>query len=503
MGVVGVKQRESAVVPLGWWVKSFFGGVAWMTLMFSRFLVMLGEEENRMCYFWTGRDSTILFGCICMAGAGIAILWNIGMLKSGERGRHLMRCMAVFLTCFGLVQLLPVKGTNWLSWFVLGAGILLGAGANWKNSTVWSWASIILLSLSSLFALFVFQACQWESFSEAGGQKVSPPPEGQAAKKLAESPSVILIIFDSVGAEDLYEPNGGWKSAYPAFAAFGRECLTFADAESPGIHTGLSIPGIVLQRPMADNVPSPWRYWREVDQSDSWLLRAKEAHHISALIADYLPWGMMLREEADSMSVLAYNGWAGLTGRMGRAIQDVLLALDAIRAPWGRLWEAIPKVRWWAGMADVGYRHRNKQSQWQKFKTMTTEGSTKGQTVLFHSDLTHDSDYLEDGTLAPTRGTPESELAYVDREFGDWVAEMKRRGKWDGIWVLLTADHSKGQGRRHRHVPFAVKAPGGLDGGTWVKGTMPLWQLTPFLKSVYDDNPPETSLSILTGLPEK
>ena len=483
----------------GGFLKVLFGGIAWVTLMSSRFLVMLGEEENRMCYFWTGWDSAVLFGGICLAGGGLAILWKVIMLKSGERGRNLMRRGAVFLTCFGLMQLLPVRGATWLSWVALGAGILLGMGANWQNRAVWSWTTTILLSLSSLFALFVFQACQWESFAEAGGQQGAVPSSGLSA----ESPSVILMIFDSVGAEDLYEPSGGWKEAYPAFAAFGQECVTFADAESPGIHTGLSIPGIVLQRPMAENAPSPWRYWREVEQSDSWLLRAKDAHHARVLIADYLPWGMILQERADYMSVLAYNGFAGLPGHMGRAIQNLLLAVDAIHAPWGRFWNAIPKVRWWAGLADVAYRHRNKQNQWMKFQQMTTGGSAKGLTMLFHSDLTHDSDYLEDGTLAPTCGTPESELTYVDREFGSWVAEMKRQGKWDDIWVLLTADHSKGQGKRHRHVPFAVKAPKNIGGGTWVTGTLPLCHLTPFLKSVYGDDSPTTSLSILSGLVSK
>lgn len=469
-----------------------------MTLVFSHFFIMLGEEENRMCYFWTGWDSAILFGCICLAGAGIAILWSMGMRKLTKRGRRFMRGGAVFLTCFGLVQLLPIQGATWLSWVVLGTGIFLGAGEKWENGAVWSWTTIVLLSLFVLFPLFVFQACQWESFADAGGRRMS-----NASTELSpESSSVTLIIFDSVGAEDLYAPTGGWKDAYPAFAAFGRECVTFADAESPGIHTGLSIPGIVLQRPMEDNAPSPWRYWREVDQSDSWLLRAKEAHHTRTLIADYLPWGMILQDGADCMSVLAYNGLAGLNGRMGRAIQDIVLAVDAIRAPWGRFWSAIPKVRWWAGLADVKYRHWNKQSQWLEFKKTTTVGSAKGQTILFHSNLTHDSDYLEDGTLDPTRGTPESELTYVDREFGKWVVEMKKLGRWDDCWVVLTADHSKGQGRRHRHVPFAVKAPDGIGGGTWVKGTMPLWQLTPFLKSVYAGDFPERSLSILIGLVE-
>lgn len=257
-----------------------------------------------------------------------------------------------------------------------------------------------------------------------------------------------------------------------------------------------------MQRPIEEDHPVPWRYWREMDQSDSWLLLSKQAGHVRTLIGDYLPWGMMLKELPDYMDVRPYNGWGGLSGWWGRSIRDVLLALDAIRAPWGRFWNAIPKVKWWAVTADINYRHDGKQSQWEEFRKLSEKGPSMGQTILFHSNLTHDSDYLEDGTLDPTRGTPESELTYVDREFGKWVAEMKKLGRWDDCWVVLTADHSKGQGRRHRHVPFAVKAPDGIGGGTWVKGTMPLWQLTPFLKSVYAGDFPERSLSILIGLVE-
>lgn len=474
--------------------------IAWITLMCSRFLVMLGQEENRMCYFWTGWDSTVLLTGIAVAGLGLAVIWAFLHHVAGKRWMRRWRSVVVFLACFGLIQLLPVQGAAWVSWTMLGLGILLAVAANWHNGLIWEWTGIVMVSLFALYFLFLFQSFQWESFADADGKSAKFPT---VMSSTADSPSVLLVIFDSVGAEDVYDENECWKASYPAFSAFGKECVTFADAQSPGRHTGLSIPGLLLQRPMKEESPSPWRYWREVDQNDAWLLRAKQAGHVRTLIGDYLPWGMMLKEQPDFMDVRAYNGLLQLSNGWKRAVRDVWLAVDVLQAPWGRFWNAIPKVKWWAVTADTEYRHNGKQIQWKEFRKISIEGAPTGQTILFHSNLTHDSDYLEDGTLAPTLGTPESELTYVDREFGKWVAEMKSHGKWNGAWILLTADHSKGQGRRHRHVPFAVKAPGNFRGGTWVKGTLPLWQLTPFLKSMYDGNSPEASMAILEKLANK
>lgn len=493
-------HRENAKpVSFLWTLKLILGGLSWTTLMCSRFLVMLGQEENRLCYFWTGWDSVVLLAGIPLAGIGLAAIWAVVARMASNRWNRWLRGLAVFLTGLALVQLLPVQKAGWLAWTVFGLFFCGGVAAIRKKSWVWEWNAIVLLSLSSMYLLFLWQACHWESFAEAGGANGK---FRETSPSKPDAPSVLLVLYDSVGAEDLFDSGRGWKDAYPAFAAFGKECVTFADAQSPGQHTGLSIPGLLLQRPMSENEPVPWRYWRNADQSDSWVLRAKQAGGTCALIGAYIPWGMLLRERPDFMDVRAYNGMWRLSGRWGCALRDVWLAADAVCAPWGRFWDIVPKVRWWAGLADIYYRHRCKQDQWATFRKLSEEGPATGQTILFHSNLTHDSDYLEDGTLAPTRGTPESELTYVDREFGLWMSEMKKRGKWDASWVILTADHSKGQGRRHRNVPFAVKTPGGIEGGSRVEGRLDLWNMTPFLKSLYDGESPSNSISVLMSLPQ-
>ena len=73
----------------------------------------------------------------------------------------------------------------------------------------------------------------------------------------------------------------------------------------------------------------------------------------------------------------------------------------------------------------------------------------------------------------------DSEIAYADLAFGNFVAYLKKHGQYENAIIIVVGDHGEGLGEHHEdthgiflydsttRVPLIVKLPDEVDAGQW------------------------------------
>lgn len=95
----------------------------------------------------------------------------------------------------------------------------------------------------------------------------------------------------------------------------------------------------------------------------------------------------------------------------------------------------------------------------------------------------------------------DAELAYTSRIFSELLAALRRDGRFDDTWIVLTSDHGEHFGENGLvqhvftlyntvvHVPLVVRPPGGVSGGRTDSRTGQLVDLFPALLAALDVDP--------------
>lgn len=382
-----------------------------------------------------------------------------------------------------------MMGWRWLTgpvwwgtiWIAGGAGIacalLLPA---WRRATAECWR----FTRRFLWLLFAVPFLVWrlpthEAASGNGLDFGRVPGNGKAA--------TVILLFDMLGYEELFDETGEVRPAYTNFAAFCRQADVFHAATSAGVNTAASLPGFIVQKRLSGNgweVRMGFDDWAFPDGTNTVRMRdfagqslpeeARRAGGRAQAIGTYIPW--------DSLLPGAWNATESMGDRYGNHGVHVFGRkpgfLTAVKEHfvWYFSWvskspmAALLKASGLTVFADAqGYDDR--VSLVARAGKLLREALSPGDFVFVHVDMPHDPYLVGRGgkPLPPSlhwddRAGLAAQTEGADWALGEWMEALSSTPEGREAWIVVVSDHNLHKNRFLRgpknHVPFIVHRPG-------------------------------------------
>jgi hypothetical protein len=335
--------------------------------------------------------------------------------------------------------------------------------------SLWKWQeqfskglTNVLLALLPLCVL-TFGEAAWRIVSYPGdllGDR-APAPALAHAKT---SPRVVWAIFDEWDYRLTFVDRPAGLSL-PAIDRLRSESIFAADAHSPAMDTGTSLPSLITGRrllPSGDSQGVPLfseggkqAQALTLDHIPSVFSAARESGYNVALIGWYLPYCRMLNAFVTSCAwwpiPVQFNS-TGDTYLEKLAGQTVSLIETDTLSPFGQ-------------SAAVRQKARMYQAYMERAAAAVSDSSTGF--VFLHVPVPHAphaydrATGLFDKKNAPVSGYIDS-LSLTDRALFELRQEMEARGLWKDTTLIISADHpyreARGlDGKFDNRVPFLVK----------------------------------------------
>jgi hypothetical protein len=358
------------------------------------------------------------------------------------------------------------------------AGALLFPG--WRRASAGAWR----FSRRYLWALFAVPFLVWRlpSLDAATGK-------GLDFGKVAGNgrPATVILMFDMLGYEELFDETGEVRPAYTNFAAFCERADVFHGASSAGIQTATSIPGFIVQKRLSTNgmdVHMGFGDWEFPDDADMVRARdfadqslpvlAREAGGRAQAIGAYVPWDELLPgvwDATESMGDRYGDHGVHVYGRkpnFATAAKEHLL--------WYFSWisksplAALLKASGLTVFADAqGYDER--VSLVARAGRLLREALSPGDFFFIHVDMPHNPFLVGRGgkSLPPSLHWNEvaglvAQTEGADWALGEWMEILSATPEGRAAWIVVTSDHNLHKRRYLRgpknHVPFLVHRPG-------------------------------------------
>ena len=386
-------------------------------------------------------------------------------------------------------NLARTMGWGWLTgpiwwggiWMLGGVGV---AGAllfpRWRQVSAGAWQFL----RRYLWALFAVPVLVWRlpSLDAAAGGGLDfgrVPGNGR--------PATVVLLFDMLGYEELFDETGEVRPAYTNFAAFCERADVFHGAASAGVNTSVSIPGFIVQKRWSEHgwdVQLGFDDWEYQDGTNTVRPRDFAGQSLPALaraaggraqaIGAYIPWDELLPgvwDATESMGDRYGNHGVHVYGEkpsFATAVKEHFLWYFSwiSKSPLAALFKA-------SGLTvftdSLGYNER--VSLVARSDRLLREALSPGDFFFIHVDMPHNP-YLVgrggqplppslhwddvDGLAAQTEG--------ADWALGVWMEALSATPEGREAWVVATSDHNLHKNRYLRgpknHVPFLVHRPG-------------------------------------------
>lgn len=458
-------------------------------LLFGPYLANVSRDYTRVCYFWRLSDTLGLVLLVVLVAGLFVVVGEVIRWTNRAVAIRLFRHAFVVGLGLGLVAnvafILPkLHLLNWTpspnSKTVACIAVLLIATAAFinKKSRLAKRCQLLCQAISPAVPLTFASLLLQQNYPE----QVDPLPivgqpcaatvhEGGTARG-----GIYVLLFDEWSYERTFD-SGQPLSRFANLAAFTQEATVYHNASSPAGNTEASLPGILYQTNDAV-VVDRGRFGFEHEGK---FVSARECQNMfsrlgplgfqTAMIGFALPYRSWLGDSVDVCRSRCYyeRGEDAASGLRMHLLNAIGYAPD----PWTQRWYKRMEARSiHSVICGILGNTRHDMStivrEWPTNTFLFAHVHLPHMPAVLNSDLKFRDPKQTAWGDADLAGY-ESNLQAVDATIGEFVAELRRAGKYDNSVVVLTSDHSwrndpeRTSGRSSvpiTHVPLLVKAPG-------------------------------------------
>lgn len=491
------------------WLRRFFLALGITTLGASASSGNLMLDTARQAIFLTRMDLLALFCVMLAATATLLLLY--ALLRSATRGRisAVITHSIYLLLAFFFSQLIAPRfiKVSWITPSQLYGGIL-AVGAILSVISCFGVAAKIrallwrLLPFSGLiFPILFIQLLMTPPFVAAHDLNSDRP-----VMTTATGPNVVIFLFDSISMQQCVDKEGSWRADLPALAAFRSDAISFDTAVSCGWKTPMSIPNFLFQRDPLIYDHTSWRdRWFRVSPmpfTNGVLYNAKENGYATATVGFYLPYKLMFEELLDRGFDQPFSRIIAPKSFRHRLANQALSMVAFMRGPFdNKLFNGIPSFRFtpnWFFYSSFWRMNLESKKETEKYIARMPR---RGSFFFSHIAIPHaPAVFMADGAFDFEHATLDTQLQFVDKVFGDYVAAMKASKIYDSSWIIMTSDHGHHQleltPEALRNVPFIVKAPNSQFAQI-NNDKLELWHISEFFKAIFQGKSAKEALETL------
>jgi hypothetical protein len=353
---------------------------------------------------------------------------------------------------------------------------------SWRRGAARGWRILLLFWP----ILFLIPAYAW----------FLPPHDAAYGKGLDFSrvpgngkPPVVVLMFDMLGYEMVFDEAGQVRPGFPNFEAFCSRADVWHAADSAGHGTYDSIPGFIVRERLGTDtriIRQSFDSWSYSDGTHSVSPREFAEQSLPVLVRGNggraqaigldIPWDELLPGVWDATeSMSSYTGNHG-THEFG--VPPTLAGCAAEHLAWYLLWVSKSPLGAAWKLAGFDYRteariHDANTSLVERSGRFLREGLSPGDFFFVHVDLPHFPYVLgAGGGRLPAaqyydhKNGLRGQLEGADWVLGRWMEALAASPAGRDAWVVVTSDHSMHRlGDRNwkgsrTHVPFLVHRPG-------------------------------------------
>lgn len=371
----------------------------------------------------------------------------------------------------------------WLAVWTAGG---LGTGCAlvfppWRRLAAQGWRFTRFFLWPLLFA-GPFLAWQWPPLDAACGSGLDfarVPGNGR--------PATVVLLFDMLGYEGVFDETGNIRPDYANFAAFCERADVYHEADSAGIETATSIPGFIVQKRLAADgrklryTAADWVYTDGTNgvsakdfAGESLPALARAAGGRAQSIGMYVPWDELvpgLWNATESMALGYGNHGVHVFGQPPSFRKAAVEHLA-----WYFFW--VSKSPLAALFRVTGLASRKEAQAGETHTSLVARGArllreslSPGDFLLLHVDMPHDPYLIGRGgaPLPPSLHYDDvaglaAQTGGADWALGEWLDAIAASPAGRDAWIIVTSDHGVHKDRyrkgRKTHVPFLVHRPG-------------------------------------------
>lgn len=483
---------EASQKPLSFfrrWVMALVA-VTWIGCGYISLTLAYG---NRLTWQFTWWDTAMLI--FLVVGLSLAAAVLLHLLAKWRRGRtdRWLSPLFYFVLVMGGFNLFPSIWKTWedtLPWltgtgyylaiWAIGGGLSVAAYIvpTLRRGAVWGWRFFSYAwLLPAILLLQLLLLHKWDGY----------PADSAAALPLVDNPSdappVVLILMDMTGYMDVFDEEGRVYDYLPRIRQFMAEATVFHQAYSSGGYTAPSVGSLLVREPVANekgrngHKQYRWKALEREGQPTLWPDEFEETlpgffRKAGGRVA-YIGFGSPFAETYpgffDSVWSPALTGLSprqfaspfirSLVHHMVEYLRIAKSPVAAIAKTF-RLYHHLDR-EYYRGLAEDIVRFGD---------AAIRHGLSSGDFLFLHLNIPHSPFVFDaEGGMNIVNDIPTAyveQLKYADKLVGRWLDAMRDSGKWDGSWIIVTADHGvdfrnwEEKGDEKRHVPFIVKRPG-------------------------------------------
>lgn len=439
--------------------------------------------------FWAILSMTVAMGVVLGLGAFVlerlwprsrtllvASFWGWIAIAFANNYPDLHRRIARVLPCPWLTE------SVWL-WSIWALGLAGVAGAvlfpRWRRVSAEAWRFLRrYLWLLFLVPVLLWQLPTLEAAFGGGLDFGRVPGNGR--------PATVVLMFDMLGYEELFDEGGEVRPAYANFAAFCETADVYREASSVGFNTAVSIPGFIVQKrlPGKGRDVMEMNDWAFTDGTNTFHARDCAAQSLPAAaraaggraqaIGTYIPWDSLLPgvwSATESMGDRYGNCGVHVFGK-----EPTLLTAAKEHFLWYFAWVSkspLAALLQAAGLLDFAssQSYDKRISLLERTERILRGGLSPGDFFFVHVNMPHLPyligrggarlpSYLHFDDVAGLAAQTEGADWFLGRLLEALAATPEGRG----AWVVVTSDHNVSNHRYLRgpkeHVPFLVHRPG-------------------------------------------